>query len=67
MDGQQFVTMGKDRQIRVFRFLTGKLHRKYDESLAFLNKIQKVPDLHITLENHHTQLYVFVRNFPGNF
>ncbi len=40
-DGTQFVTMGKDRQVRLFRFTSGKLHRKYDESLAVTNKIQK--------------------------
>jgi len=43
-DGTQFATMGKDRQVRLFRFLTGKLHRKYDESLAILHKIQKEQD-----------------------
>ena len=41
-DGNQFVTMGKDRQIRIFKLKTGKLYRKYDESLAFINKVQKV-------------------------
>jgi len=33
--------MGKDRQVRLFRFSSGKLHRKYDESLAVINKSQK--------------------------
>jgi peptidylprolyl isomerase domain and WD repeat-containing protein 1 len=41
-DGSQFVTMATDRQIRIFKFLTGKLYRKYDESIAFINKLQKV-------------------------
>jgi peptidylprolyl isomerase domain and WD repeat-containing protein 1 len=41
-DGTQFVTMSKDRQVRLFKFLTGKIYRKYDESLAQLNKLQKV-------------------------
>lgn len=41
-NGEFFATMGKDRQVRIFRFLTGKLHRTYDESLAIFNKNQKV-------------------------
>jgi len=40
-DGQMFATMGQDRQVRVFKFLTGKLHRKYDESLSMFSKLQK--------------------------
>ena len=30
-----------DRQIRVFNFLTGKLHRKYDESLTAIQEMQQ--------------------------
>jgi len=36
--------MGKDRMVRVFHFLTGKLYRVYDESLAILNNLQKQDD-----------------------
>ncbi|DAZ96322.1 TPA: hypothetical protein N0F65_008446 [Lagenidium giganteum] len=32
--GESFVVTAKDSQIRVFRFATGKLRRKYDESLV---------------------------------
>ncbi|KJE96934.1 cyclophilin [Capsaspora owczarzaki ATCC 30864] len=35
-DGSKFVTMSSDRKVRVFRFLTGKLARKYDESLQVI-------------------------------
>lgn len=34
--------MGKDSQVRVFRFLTGKLHRTYDESMPVFAEMQKV-------------------------
>ncbi|CAG8599667.1 27760_t:CDS:10, partial [Racocetra persica] len=41
-DYQQFVTMSiDDRQVRVFRFSTGKLTRKYDESLAVMGEMQQ--------------------------
>jgi len=40
-DGKLFATMAKDRQVRIFKFLSGKLHRKYDESLAVFNQLQK--------------------------
>ncbi|RKP19094.1 peptidyl-prolyl cis-trans isomerase cyp15 [Rozella allomycis CSF55] len=33
-DESLFVTMATDRQVRIFRFVTGKLYRKYDESIA---------------------------------
>ena len=36
-----FCVHGKDRQIRIFRFLSGKLFRKYDESMPTINKLQK--------------------------
>eukprot|EP01117_Protostelium_nocturnum_P018673 TRINITY_DN7855_c0_g1_i1.p1 TRINITY_DN7855_c0_g1~~TRINITY_DN7855_c0_g1_i1.p1 ORF type:complete len:617 (-),score=251.02 TRINITY_DN7855_c0_g1_i1:38-1888(-) len=39
-DGTLFACMGKDRQVRVFTFSTGKLYRKYDESQQTINKIQ---------------------------
>ncbi|CAG8486722.1 1718_t:CDS:10 [Ambispora gerdemannii] len=37
-----FVTMSvSDRQVRVFKFLTGKLTRKYDESLTVISEMQQ--------------------------
>ena len=42
-DGRQFVTMSfPDRQVRVFKFLTGKLFRKYDESIQVISEMQQV-------------------------
>ncbi|KAI9223266.1 peptidyl-prolyl cis-trans isomerase cyp15 [Blastocladiella britannica] len=41
-DGALFVTYGlADRQVRVWRFATGKLYRKYDESLAVVAEMQQ--------------------------
>lgn len=41
-DGSMFATMNMDdRQVRVFRFATGRLHRKYDESLAVASEMQQ--------------------------
>jgi peptidylprolyl isomerase domain and WD repeat-containing protein 1 len=41
-DGSMFVTFGLgDRQLRVFKFATGKLIRKYTESLDFYTKMQQ--------------------------
>jgi peptidylprolyl isomerase domain and WD repeat-containing protein 1 len=41
-DCSLFVTMSMDdRQVRVFRFITGRLHRKYDESLAVASEMQQ--------------------------
>lgn len=38
----QFVTMSfPDRQVRVFKFLTGKLYRKYDESVQVISEMQQ--------------------------
>uniref|UniRef100_A0AAV1U2Q8 peptidylprolyl isomerase n=1 Tax=Peronospora matthiolae TaxID=2874970 RepID=A0AAV1U2Q8_9STRA len=39
-DGTKFVVTAKDRQIRVIRFVTGKLRRTYDESLAVFEDAQ---------------------------
>ena len=33
--------MTSDRQVRVFSFLSGKLYRKYDESLAAIQDMQQ--------------------------
>ncbi|KAJ1927228.1 Peptidyl-prolyl cis-trans isomerase cyp15 [Tieghemiomyces parasiticus] len=41
-DYSQFVTLNvDDRQVRVFRYTTGKLVRKYDESLATISDMQQ--------------------------
>lgn len=39
----QFVTtsLPTDRQVRIFNFLSGKLHRKYDESLSAIQDMQQ--------------------------
>ena len=33
-DGKKLATIGSDRKVRIFRFLTGKLMRVFDESLS---------------------------------
>uniref|UniRef100_A0A8D9DXJ5 peptidylprolyl isomerase n=1 Tax=Cacopsylla melanoneura TaxID=428564 RepID=A0A8D9DXJ5_9HEMI len=40
-DGNKFVTISMDRKVRVFSFLSGKLTRVYDESLARFTELQK--------------------------
>ncbi|KZP01316.1 peptidyl-prolyl cis-trans isomerase [Calocera viscosa TUFC12733] len=41
-DSSHFVVLSmSDRQIRVFNFLTGKMTRKYDESLAAIQEMQQ--------------------------
>ncbi|XP_065834118.1 peptidylprolyl isomerase domain and WD repeat-containing protein 1-like [Oscarella lobularis] len=40
-NGELFVAMATDRKVRVFRFLTGKAYRVFDESLAMYQEIQK--------------------------
>ncbi|KAI8053441.1 hypothetical protein BDF22DRAFT_725943 [Syncephalis plumigaleata] len=41
-DYQQFVTMGlSDRQVRVFKMSTGKMTRKYDETLETISEMQQ--------------------------
>ena len=41
-DSSHFVTLSaSDRQIRVFNFLTGKMTRKYDESLSAIQEMQQ--------------------------
>lgn len=40
--GSKFATLSfPDRKIRIFDFLTGKLHRVYDESIQTLNEMQQ--------------------------
>lgn len=41
-DGLSFVTMSfPDRQVRLFKFLTGKKFREYDESLHVISEMQQ--------------------------
>ncbi|KAF7730577.1 Peptidyl-prolyl cis-trans isomerase cyp15 [Apophysomyces ossiformis] len=41
-DQLHFVTMSfPDRQVRLFKFLTGKIYRKYDESLHIISEMQQ--------------------------
>lgn len=42
-DGRKFATFSTDRKVRVFLFLTGKLIRVYDETLARFSEIQSTP------------------------
>ncbi|XP_036265670.1 peptidylprolyl isomerase domain and WD repeat-containing protein 1 isoform X4 [Pipistrellus kuhlii] len=37
-DGKKIATIGSDRKVRIFRFLTGKLMRVFDESLSFTKR-----------------------------
>lgn len=46
-DGKGFVVTAKDNQIRVFRFATGKMRRKYDESLPVFEDAQADGTLHL--------------------
>ncbi|KAG7377557.1 Peptidylprolyl isomerase domain and WD repeat containing protein 1 [Phytophthora pseudosyringae] len=46
-DGKSFVVSAKDKQIRVFRFATGKMRRKYDESLSVFEDAQADDALHL--------------------
>ncbi|KAF5826791.1 hypothetical protein DUNSADRAFT_2058 [Dunaliella salina] len=39
--GLKFVTVSRDRRIRVFKFKTGKLMRAYDESLEAAHELQR--------------------------
>lgn len=43
-DGRLMATMGQDRHVRLFHFLTGKLYRTYNESLSIFNEAQKEED-----------------------
>jgi len=40
-DGKLFVMWGKDRQLRVYRFLTGKRYRMYNETIGLYTELQK--------------------------
>ncbi|GMF16486.1 unnamed protein product [Phytophthora lilii] len=47
LDGKSFVVTAKDNQIRVFRFATGKMRRKYDENLTVFEDAQADGTLHL--------------------
>ncbi|KAF2212796.1 hypothetical protein CERZMDRAFT_111825 [Cercospora zeae-maydis SCOH1-5] len=47
--GEQFATFSfPDRKVRIFNFVTGKLHRTYDESIATINDMQQAGTLSAT-------------------
>lgn len=41
-DGKKLATIGSDRKVRIFRFLTGKLMRVFDESLSMFTELQQM-------------------------
>ncbi|XP_033120837.1 peptidylprolyl isomerase domain and WD repeat-containing protein 1-like [Anneissia japonica] len=41
-DGKQFATISRDRKIRIFKFLTGKMTRVIDESLKTFTELQQM-------------------------
>lgn len=50
-DGKLVAMLCKDRHVRLFKFLSGKLYREYDESLATVNGLQKVESSPYHLDN----------------
>ncbi|KNC50956.1 peptidyl-prolyl cis-trans isomerase cyp15 [Thecamonas trahens ATCC 50062] len=50
-NGKLFAIMASDRHVRVFRFLSGKLYREYDESLAVVARAQQTPASPYVLDN----------------
>ena len=57
-DGKQFVVMTKKRTVCVFRFLTGKMRREFDESVKTYEEFQQVG---LTAPRAHT-LSVFIHH-----
>ncbi|XP_023653160.1 peptidylprolyl isomerase domain and WD repeat-containing protein 1 [Paramormyrops kingsleyae] len=41
-DGKKMATIATDRKVRIFRFLTGKLMRVFDESLTMFTELQQM-------------------------
>ncbi|XP_019507969.1 PREDICTED: peptidylprolyl isomerase domain and WD repeat-containing protein 1 [Hipposideros armiger] len=41
-DGKKIATIASDRKVRIFRFLTGKLMRVFDESLSMFTELQQM-------------------------
>ncbi|KAI8082643.1 peptidyl-prolyl cis-trans isomerase cyp15 [Gilbertella persicaria] len=51
-DGLNFVTMSfPDRQVRLFKFLTGKKYREYDESLHVISEMQQAGTSSLKLDD----------------
>lgn len=50
-DGSLFVTMSMDRQVRVFKLSSGKLHRKYDESIQVAQEMQQAGTAVVKLDD----------------
>lgn len=50
-DGRFFVVSCSDRQLRIYRMATGKLYRKYDESLQVYNQLQSSGKLAVPLDD----------------
>ncbi|XP_013778129.1 peptidylprolyl isomerase domain and WD repeat-containing protein 1-like [Limulus polyphemus] len=44
-NGQLFAMLSMDRKVRIFRFLTGKLIRVFDETLQMLSELQQMQQL----------------------
>uniref|UniRef100_T1J225 peptidylprolyl isomerase n=1 Tax=Strigamia maritima TaxID=126957 RepID=T1J225_STRMM len=44
-DGKQFATISSDRKVRVFKFVTGKLSKVFDESLQYFTELQQTQQL----------------------
>ncbi|XP_028661304.1 peptidylprolyl isomerase domain and WD repeat-containing protein 1 isoform X1 [Erpetoichthys calabaricus] len=42
LDGKKMATIASDRRVRIFRFLTGKLMRVFDESLTMFTELQQM-------------------------
>lgn len=49
-DGKKMATIASDRKVRIFRFLTGKLMRVFDESLTVSSHTCFSPDLNSCVE-----------------
>jgi peptidylprolyl isomerase domain and WD repeat-containing protein 1 len=50
-DGSLFATMGTDRFVRVFRFASGKMIKKFDERLSWYSEMQQQDKLPIKLDD----------------
>uniref|UniRef100_A0A061RJB2 peptidylprolyl isomerase n=1 Tax=Tetraselmis sp. GSL018 TaxID=582737 RepID=A0A061RJB2_9CHLO len=50
-DGSKFVSFCADRKVRIFKFLTGKLLRTYDETMEAANELQRGENELFRLEN----------------
>ncbi|NWH54899.1 PPWD1 protein, partial [Fregata magnificens] len=55
-DGKKMATLGSDRKVRIFRFLTGKLMRVFDESLSQLWKMPISNNITTELQQMRQQL-----------